>query len=127
MTTLYRSMKSDSNGMPLCGPSARELGVRHEGDLPIGDDGVVRPGTGGMSVALDDPMNLPPHRRPTRFKGWGPDPVWQIDEEDLPGSLVLRADPEHPARHGFVESTKPMQLRDYQEALGASRGTWNRT
>ena len=120
-------MKEDGDGMPLCGPSARMLGVRHKGDLPIGADGVVRPRTGGMSVALEDPMNLARHRRPARFKGRGRDPVWQIEDGDLPDSLVLRADPENPDGHGFVEPMRPMRLRDYQEALTTTRGTWSRT
>ena len=127
MTTLYRSMKNGGDGLPLCGPSARALGVRHEGDLPIGEDGTVSPGTGGMSVALGDPMRLPTHRRPTRFEGWGQDPVWEINNEELPDSLVLRRDPKHPTDHGFVEPVRTMQLRDYQEALTASRGSWRRT
>ena len=122
MATLYRSMKSDDDGLPLCGPSARTLGVRLDGDLPISDAGFVMPETGGMSVALDDPMHLPPHRRPARFKGWGQDPVWQIEEEDLPDWLLLRADPRNPTGHGFVEPRQPMRLGDYQNALATSRG-----
>lgn len=57
-------MKEDSEGHPECGPSARMLGVRLEGDIPIADTGEVQPETGGMSVAVDDPQHLPRHRRP---------------------------------------------------------------
>lgn len=119
-------MKDDGEGQPRCGPKARELGVRLEGDILIREDGSVGPGTGGMSVALDDPNNLPPHRRPAKFGGLGRDPVWQIDEADLPGTLVMRPDPEDPSRHGFVEPIESMSLFDYQDALATSRGLWER-
>ena len=127
MTTLYRGMKDDGEGQPLCGPSARTLGVRLEGDLPIAEDETVKPGTGGMSVALGDPTNLRPHRRPKEFGGYGSDPVWEIDHEDLPESLTFRADPKDPSRHGFIEPIAGMKLSEYQEALATSRGFWSRT
>jgi hypothetical protein len=74
MAVLYRGMMDDGEGQPVCGPSARKLGVRLEGDIRIPDDGMVEPGTGGMSVGLDDPMNVRPHRRPPEFGGFGRDP-----------------------------------------------------
>ena len=125
MTVLYRSMKDDGEGQPECGPSARTLGVRLEGDIPIQDNGTVEPGTGGMSVALDTHENLPHHRRPPEFGGWGQDPVWQIEESDLPDTLLCRPDPEDPSRHGFVEPIEAMSLDDYQDALATSRGIWS--
>lgn len=120
-------MKDDGEAMPTCGPSARELGVRLEGDLPISEEGRVEPETGGMSVAPESPMNLPPHRRPRELGGYGPDPVWQINSEDLPETLRYRPDPRNPSRHGFVEPIEPLNLADYQEALASSRGFWTRT
>ncbi len=44
---------------PRCGPDARSLGVRVHQDIKPDDKGDVHPETGGMSVSLDDPMNLP--------------------------------------------------------------------
>jgi hypothetical protein len=126
MAVLYRGMKDDGEGEPMCGPSARMLGVRPYGDLPISEDGMVAPETGGMSVALDDAQHLPPHRRPPEFGGHGDDPVWQIEEADLPDSLTLRRDPDNPSRHGFIEPIEVMALSDYQEALATSRGIWSR-
>jgi hypothetical protein len=93
MAVLCRGMRDDGEGQPECGPSARALGVRLEGDIVIREDGTVGPGAGGMSVALDDPHNLPSHRRPTQFGGFGPDPVWILDDADLPSTLCLRPDP----------------------------------
>jgi hypothetical protein len=119
-------MKDDGEGQPACGPTARTLGVRLEGDILIRDDGTVEPQAGGMSVAIDEIQNLPVHRRPPEHGGIGPDPVWQIDESDLPSTLVVRADPDDPSRHGFVEPIDAMPLSDYQEALAASRGFWSR-
>jgi hypothetical protein len=126
MAVLYRGMMDDGEGQPVCGPSARKLGVRLEGDIRIPDDGIVEPGTGGMSVGLDDPMNVRPHRRPSEFGGFGRDPLWRIDEADLPDRLVMRPDPEDPSRHGFVEPIERMSLAEYQEVLATSRGFWER-
>lgn len=127
MTLLYRSMKDDGAGVPSCGASSRELGVRLEGDIPITENGMVEPETGGMSVALDDPINLPAHRRPEKFGGYGRDPVWQIDHEDLPIGLRLRPDPRNQSGHGFVEPIQRMRLKDYQDALATTRGFWSQT
>jgi hypothetical protein len=121
--TLYRGMKNDGEGQPECGPSARKLGVRLEGDIVIQDDGTVKPGTGGMSVALGKPENLPAHRRDAAFGGFGPDPVWQIEEADLPDTLFCRVDAK--SRHGVVEPIEEVPLEDYQEALATSRGFWS--
>jgi hypothetical protein len=127
MTTLYRTMKDDGEGMPLCGPTGRTLGVRREVDVPDSADGMVEPGTGGMSVALDDPMNLEAHRRPPAYAGgFAPDPLWQIESDDLPSTLTLRRDPDNPSRHGFIEPMDTMSLDDYQNALATSRGFWSR-
>jgi hypothetical protein len=119
-------MKDDGEGRPVCGPTGRTLGVRLEADIPIRQAGMVEPRTGGMSVALGDIQNLPIHRRPPEHGGIGPDPVWQIEESDLPSTLVLRPDPDDPSRHGFIEPTEPMPLSEYQQALAASRGFWSR-
>jgi hypothetical protein len=127
MTVLFRAMRDDGEGKPECGPSARTLGVRPDGDIAIGADGMVAPETGGMSVALETPLNLPPHRRPPTLGGWGRDPVWQVEENELPSVLLCRPDPKDPLRHGFVEPIEAMSLDDFQEALATSRGFWSRT
>ena len=119
-------MTDDGEGQPACGPTGRTLGVRLEVDVPIREDGMVEPRTGGMSVALGDIQNLPSHRRPPEHGGIGSDPVWQIEDSDLPSTLVLRPDPDDPSRHGFIEPIERMRLADYQEALATSRGSWTR-
>lgn len=124
MTVVYRSMKDDGEGMPLCGPTARTLGVRIEGDVSLNVDGLIEPGTGGMSVAVGTPSNLPRHRRPAVHGGFGPDPVWKIDVDDLPESLIYRGDPTCPTVHGFVEPKEAMTLDEYQEAVATSRAFW---
>lgn len=126
MASVYRSMNDDGEGHPLCGPSARMLGVRIRGDVAVSIDGVVSPGTGGMSVAVGSPRSLPRHRRPPEHGGIGEDPVWQIDVRDLPDTLVYRADRERPDVHGFIEPREPVSLDDYQVALATSRTLWER-
>src|SRR5258708_37068537 len=77
--SMFRAMKTEADGMPKIGRSGRELGVRIVGprcDLPVGRDGTVEPGTGGMSVALDAALNLPRHRLPKPLGGEGRDPVF---------------------------------------------------
>jgi hypothetical protein len=61
MAVLFRSMRDDGEGRPLCGPTARTLGVRPAGDIVIRDDGTVEPCRGGMSVAIDRTEHLPAH------------------------------------------------------------------
>ena len=119
-------MKDDGEGLPLCGPSARMLGVRLVRDLRISARGIVQPRAGGMSVAVGSPRNLPRHRRPPAQGGIGPDPVWRIEVDDLPDALVFRADPECPTVHGLIEPSRPMLLGEYQEALAVTRSSWSR-
>lgn len=126
MPRIFRSMKHDGEDMPLCGPSSRCLGARLHGDVMITDDGYVDPETGGMSVAIGEIGHLPRHRRPKEEGGFGEDPVWWIDSEDLPDTLKFRPDPRNPSRHGFVEPIERMTLDEYQTALATSRGFWSR-
>jgi len=65
--SMFRAMKAEADGLPKVGRSSRELGVRIDGpirDLPVGEDGMVEPETGGLSVALDAAQNLPKPRLP---------------------------------------------------------------
>lgn len=124
--TLYRSMKESFDGLPELGASSRLLGARPEFDSPVDANGYVEPTTGGMSVSPDGPLNLPPHRRPREFGGYGRDSVFKVDESTLGGELRFRPDPDNPDTHGFVEPARRMTFEDYQMALGSSRMLWSK-
>jgi hypothetical protein len=74
-----------------------------------------------MSVAPDDPADLPRHRRPAGLGGIGPDPVWYIEADQLGSELNFRQDR---AGHGFIEPARAMTLHEYQEALARTRRHW---
>jgi RHS repeat-associated protein len=123
---LYRAMTPAADGFPLIAPTARGLGVRPETDIAISQDGLVYPGTGGMSVSPTI-AGLPPHRRPQDLGGTGKDPVYCTCVADLPDSLVYRPDPLNPTGHGFVEPATPTPFDFYQENIGSTRPFWRRT
>jgi hypothetical protein len=104
----------------MIGPTARTLGVRPGDDLPV-VTGRVSPGTGGMSVAPDSPMNLPDHRRPPQFGGTGKDPVWGIDTDSLGDDIVFRQDKR---AHGVLEPLREMSIEEFQEALANLAPNW---
>ncbi len=121
---MFRAMTRAVDGLPSVGRSARELGVRVAGpfrDIPSRPDGTVLPGTGGMSVALGAPANLPKHRRPKPLGGEGRDPVFTISSARLPRSLSVRASP-YP--HAFVEPSQPCGLTDFEAAIASTRQSW---
>lgn len=118
----YRSMKSDLDRLPQIGESARELGVRPDRDIPVNSRGVVGPMTGGMSITADDPMKLPPHRRPASYDGTGRDPVFEIHGDSFGGSLSLRQD--GPPGHCLVEPLSFCRFEDYQAAIHTTRPFW---
>jgi hypothetical protein len=122
---LFRGMKG-SGGSPELGPSGRTLGARPGTDVPVNASGMVQPGTGGMSVAPDSPMNLPLHRRPAECDGSGADPVWKIGKNSLGSDLRYRPDPSNPSGHGFVEPARPMTIQQYQQALHSTASFWVR-
>ncbi len=134
MPRLYRSMRVDHDGLPTVGPTARSLGVRTDDDPPRlyfdvrvdPGDGSVSPGAGGLSVAPDDPQNLPFHRRPERLGGGGDDPVFAIDDTSLGSDLLYRPDPRQPSNHGFIEPSRRMSISEYQNALATTRSAWIR-
>jgi hypothetical protein len=123
---VYRSMIEASDGLPLAGASGRKLGVR-PANLPNPDVGaaadgdLIHPGTGGMSVAPSDPSRLPKHRRPRSLGGTGTDPVWRLDLERLTSLLQFRQDK---PTHGLIEPASVMTLREFQDALAATRNEW---
>jgi len=121
---LYRSMKTAGDGRPEAGHTARTLGVRPGTDIPVGVDGVVLGGEGGMSVAPDSPGNLPAHRRPPEHGGTGKDPIWELDIADLGDELLYREDPLMPGVHGFVEPALPTTFDAYESAVLATRRAW---
>jgi hypothetical protein len=126
---LYRSMKVAADGLPEVAATARTLGVRRGDQVPTNDVNAVAPGdpvppgTGGMSVAPDDPANLPKARRPAEYGGLGKDPVWVIDSDDLPPVLEFRQDS---PTHGLVEpaANTTLTLAEYEAALESTRGLW---
>jgi hypothetical protein len=78
-----------------------------------------------MSVSPREPQNLPRHRRPPEHGGTGDDPVWVLEESDLPAALVYRPDPDDP-RHGFIEPARMMPFEDYEQLLNETRSRWRR-
>ena len=122
---LFRSMR-DGGGAPEVGPGARTLGARPGTDIPVDSAGMVHPSTGGVSVSPGSPTNLPEFRRPPEFGGTGKDPVWTINERDLPDGLTYRPDPANPTGHGFLEPSRSMSLSDYQQLLEVTRPGWSR-
>jgi hypothetical protein len=82
---------------------------------------LLLPGQGGMSVAPNDPADLPRHRRPASLGGIGRDPVWYIEADDLGPDLVFRQD--RPS-HGLIEPKRAMTLDEFQAALARSRQFW---
>jgi len=122
-------MRADADGLPRIGASASTLGARpgaEQGDIPV-EGGMVRPGTGGMSVSPPPPSNLPLYRRPPEHGGtarklW----LYELDADGLPEGLRLRPDPVDPDRHIFIEPVREMNIADYQRALWGTRALWKR-
>ncbi len=121
---LYRAMKADANGRPVCEDSARGLGVRVPRDIICSDSGTVMPRTGGMSVAPEDPKHLAPHRRPPSLGGVGQDQVFMAGRENLLHPLAYRPDPARPTEHGFVEPDVEMHISSFRVALCDTRPSW---
>lgn len=130
----FRAMLTDQ-GKPAIGPTAQSLGVRPGYDIPLEAGGVVRPGTGGMSVAPDW-RKLPVFRIPVRLRhlfprARGRDPrlrCWRMGDgpfADGPvaDGLALRADPTN-TDHGLVEPVTAMALSAYASVLAATRDIW---
>ncbi len=113
-------MRKDDNNGPLCGDTARTLGVRYGDpnrfDIEVTDNEMVKPNTGGMSVSPDRADNLPRFRRK--------DPIWIINSDVLSEfGLQYRPDPEND-KHGFIEPDKEMKLSVYLEALSSTQAYW---
>jgi hypothetical protein len=125
MSELFRAMRRDVDGKPLCGASRRHLGVLVPGDIASNANGLVQPLSGGLSVSPDTIANLPQHRRPPAHGGTGKDPVFVIDSRLVPEPLSYRPDPGH-SEHGFIEPAAVMPLEQYQSRLCKTRTLWSR-
>jgi hypothetical protein len=84
---------------------------------------MAEPDTGGMSVALDQPINLHPLRRPPSYGGKGKDPIWAMDAASLGSGLQLREDS---ATHGLIEPARKMAFDEFVKALEATRPFWSK-
>lgn len=124
MSSLYRAMKADAQGCPVCEPSARGLGLRVPVDIALGPDALCRPASGGLSVAPDSPLHLPQHRRPVQLGGTGRDPVFSTEAEALPLTLAYRPDPRAASQHGFIEPARPVSLEALQRDLCQTASLW---
>jgi len=74
-----------------------------------------------MSVAPDDLLNLPAHRRPPAFGGTGKDPVWGIDIGSLGKDVVFRQDK---PTHGLLEPAREMSIDEFQQSLADLTPRW---
>jgi len=118
---VYRAMKTGVDGLPIVEPTARGLGARPGVDIPVDSNGMVHPGTGGISVAPGSAANLPPHRRPESLGGTGKDCACVLKTANLPKTLKYVQDG---ATHGTIQPSISMTLPDYQAALGSTRDKW---
>jgi hypothetical protein len=125
-------MQADGD-RPALGASWKTLGVRPgvgpRTDIPVDDEGLVAPGTGGMSVTPDDPMRMlerTPWLLPKSLGGKGRYPLWSIAEREIGPGLVYRSDPDDPYRHGFIEPARRVPFVEYQELIEGTRDLWTR-
>jgi hypothetical protein len=124
---LFRPMREDQ-GQPALAPNA--LGVRlpqdaaqYGGKVDIypDPDGSVHPQSGGMSITLDDPLQIPRHRRPVALGGDGNLPLWRIQSDDLPETLIARNDHDF---HGLVEPASSMTTEAFVQYLEGTQPAW---
>ncbi len=131
---VLRGMIPDEDGWPRVGSTGRTLGARPgypddpeepEPDIRVDEDGIVYPGTGGMSVAMPPMENLRPHRRPPKHGGGDKKlEVYELETDGLPDELQARADPYGPTVHAFFEPAYEMSFDEYQSALHFTRELW---
>ena len=72
---------------------------------------------------MDDPRNLPTHRRPESYEGTGKDPVFELNEDDLDPRLRLRIDPGD-RTHAFIEPAVEMTISEFRDLLATTRARW---
>jgi len=142
MPILYRAMwKADDGLHPKPGAESCHLGVR-VGDLAVvsaededeskydvwvGEDRLVHALGGGLSVVPDDPIHLPPWRRPTWVNGGTNKkiPLWKIVDEMLPSTVAYRETFEsREYRHGLIEPSESVLIDQFQESLASTATAW---
>ena len=136
MPLIYRAMIVDGDGRPKVAPTSRGLGVRvppaAKPDITPDAAGLVKPGTGGMSVSpnwRDLPYWLIPARLSHLVYGAiGRDDAACFRMGDGPFAsgpvtvgLDLRVDG---PTHGLVEPASETAVADYQQALADTRDEW---
>jgi RHS repeat-associated protein len=121
--TIYRAMRPADGGGPEVGDSAKHLGVRPGYDIPIDENGMVRPGTEGMSVN-ESPTGAPEYRRPPSFGGRakGID-MFCMNTCDLGPGLRYVPESAEPG-HGFIEPAWEMPYTEYQGYLAQTQQFW---
>ena len=102
--------------------SRTTLGVklRDSPDMLMDEHRFVYPKTGGLSVA-PIPASLPTSKRPPALGGTSRNPVWKLDIDNLPASLVLRPTS---TKHGLIEPTEPTRAEEYQRAIHGLEALW---
>jgi hypothetical protein len=130
MPLIYRGMIRDGDH-PAIGNSKKMLGVEVPGDVAE-QDGEVRPGRGGMSVAPTWKA-LPMHRVPRRLKHLSPKATgsnryecWKMgDGPFVSGPIAegLNLRPDKPY-HAVIEPASPMATQAYRDHLAATRDLW---
>ncbi len=121
LKNLFRAMKANDDDLPIQGQSGRTLGARPGTDIPLSETETVAPGSGGMSVAPDDPGNLPNHRRPPSLGGDGRDPVFKIQVDLLPNSLTINQDK---PTHAMIEPACECLFDFYQTEIHNTQSDW---
>lgn len=148
MPLIFRATRADGSAPVISHTENDGLGVREKamqaGGSEVGDvrqvEGLVLPGTGGMSVAPSK-QALPPHLVPKRLRQSGYPAARRGDAkaEIFPWSLGagefadgpistglrLRVDPRD-QDHGFVEPAEPVSIGRYCWAIEATRPDWIR-
>jgi hypothetical protein len=127
----FRAMIPNADGFPQVGRSAIELGVRVPEDIATDEDGFVKPGTGGMSVAPKSALSVPPHRRPRGMymgsTGKKNNRMYALADSDIPADkLSARLDPQRPQMHAFVEPAVMIELAKYERDLADTQIKWRR-
>jgi hypothetical protein len=124
-------MKKDEDGKPVVKDSSNGLGIRPR-DIAPNAEGLVSPGTGGMSVAPrwgDLPVELIPKRLEDKVPGAaGRNSLacfalgeGSFEEGEIAPELRLR--PNKPD-HGYIEPQTKMKLEKYKDAIIATRNCW---
>jgi hypothetical protein len=83
------------------------------------ENGFVKPGTGGMSVAPNSVWNIPNHRRPRGMRmgsaGKIADRIYALTDAAVRvDKLTVRRDPKRPEMHAFVEPAVMIALAGYE-------------